>query len=157
MALLSLETMRAFYSAMLPWSAPHPTKGKLVPLSERDFSLAGYQGIFHPGDIVFVKTRQAGSDRMRPAIYAVSKVEEWSARKYFQIYWVLRMVGGYGQPKIDLYYQHPYGENPGVFSEGWFTDYGHGPLPKLNYYVTRVVSGGKTVWDVEDRLREGIR
>ena len=157
MAVFSLETLRAFYSAMLSWSAPHPNRGKLVPLLDRDFKLAGYRGIFLSGDIVFVQTREPDSGRTHPAIYAISKVREWSAEKGFQIYWELRMIGGYGQPKINLYYEHPYGENPGAFSENWFIDYGHGPLPKLNYYVTRVVSDGKTIWDVEDRLREGIR
>jgi hypothetical protein len=157
MALFSLETLRTFYASMLPWSAPHPNRGKLVPLSDRDFKLAGYSGIFRRGDIVFVRTREPDSDRTHPAIYAVSKVVEWSARKGFQIYWKLRMIGGYGNPKIDLYYDHPYGENPGVYSANWFIDYGHGPLPKLNYYTIRIVSDGKTIWDVEDRLRQGIR
>lgn len=157
MALFSLETLRTFYADMLPSSAPHPNRGKLVPLSDRDFKLAGYPDIFQPGDIVFVETREPESNRVRPAIYAVSKVTEWSAREGFQIYWGLRMIGGYGHQKIDLYYQHPYGGNPGAYSENWFIDYGHGPLPKLNYYVTRVVRDGKTIWDVEDRLRQGIR
>ncbi len=157
MSLFSLETMRAFYADMLPQSAPHPNQGKLEPLLDHDFKLAGYSGLFRSGDIVFVQTREPDSNRTSAAIYAVSKVREWSARKGFEIYWELRMIGGYGHPKIDLHYQHPYGENPGAYSENWFVDYGHGPLPKLNYYVTRVVRGGKTIWDVEDRLRQGIR
>jgi len=155
MALLSIGVMQKVLDAMLPWSAAHPNEGKLVPLPMRDFEKAGYTGIFQPGDVVFVDTKEPGMSLRRKAIYAVSKVSEWSARKGFQVYWNLKLVGGHGQPNIGLYYQNPFGENPGAYSESWFTDYGHGPLPKLNYYVTRVAAKGKTVWDVEDRLREG--
>lgn len=154
MALLSPKAIEKILGVMLPWSAAHPEKGsRLVPLSERLFSRAGYTGIFQKGDIVFTQSQQEGIQSVegstRPAIYVVEDTMEWSKKKGFQIFWRLVLIGGYGPPVVALYYQHPYGENPHVYVDDYFTDYGHGSLPRLNYYVNKVVNRGKTVWDIE--------
>lgn len=154
MALFSPETIKSILDIMLPWSAAHPDRDRrLVPLSESDFRNAGYTGIFKKGDIVFAETRTPNSSETQPAIYAVEDVMEWSEKEGFQIFWRLVLVGGYGPPVVALYYQHPMGENPQIYMDDYFTDYGHGVLPKLNYYVSKLVTDGKTFWDVEDRLR----
>lgn len=148
-----METMQLIIASAMPWSAPHANEGKLVALSQGEFSAGGYYRTFEKGDFVFVRTSDPNEKVVRPAIYAVSKVGEFSRETGFEIFWELRLIGGYGAPKINLYYQHPYGENPGAYVEEWFPDLGHGPnMPKLNYYVEKVVRNGKTVWDVEDQL-----
>jgi hypothetical protein len=154
MALLSPGAIKAMFDIMMPWSAPHPDRERrLTPLKKSDFLLAGYTGIFKKGDIVFAQSRLPNSQETKPAIYAVQDVMEWSEKKGFQIFWRLVLVGGYGPPVVALYYQHPMGENPQIYTDTYFKDYGHGSLPRLNYYTHRLVEGGKTVWDVEDRLR----
>lgn len=155
MALLSPKAIQAVLDIMLPWSAPHPQKdARLVPLSEKYFKRAGYTGVFQKGDIVFTQSKSPLHDgKILAGIYAVEDVMEWSKKEGFQIFWRLVLVGGYGPPVVALYYQHPYGENPHVYVDDYFINYGHGKLPRLNYYVTKLVTDGKTFWDVEDRIR----
>lgn len=154
MALLSPDAIQTVFDIMMPWSAPHPDlERRLEPLSEASFRLAGYTGIFKRGDIVFAESRAQNSKSTKPAIYAVQDIMEWSKKKGFQIFWRLVLLGGYGPPVVALYYQHPMGENPHVYTDKYFIDYGQGALPRLNYYVHRLVDHGRTVWDVEDRLR----
>ncbi len=153
MATLSSKVVSKIFQAMLPWSAVHANEGKMIPLEDHVFHLAGYTGIFQKGDIVFTYTKEENSNEVYPAIYVVQHIVEQPEEKGFQIYWRLVLLGGYGFPVIALYYQHPLGGNPHIYMENYFKDYGHGKLPKLNYYVYRVVAGGKTVWDVEDRMR----
>ena len=154
MALFSPNTIKAILDIMLPWSAPHPDmERRLVPLPEASFRLAGYTGIFKKGDIVFAESRTPHSKETNPAIYVVENIINWTQKEDFQIFWRLVLLGGHGPPVVALYYQHPMGENPQIYTDTYFTDYGHGALPRLNYYVHRLVDGKKTVWDVEDRLR----
>lgn len=154
MALLSPDTIQTILNVMMPWSAPHPDRDRrLVPLPEASWRLAGYTGIFKNGDIVFAQSALPNSKSVKSAIYAVEEVMERSEKKGFQIFWRLVLIGGYGPPVVALYYQHPMGENPHIYTDDYFTDYGHGALPRLNYYTHTLVDHGKTVWDVEDRLR----
>lgn len=153
-----IDMIESALTAATAWSVPRDNDGKLVALTYDEFEVAGYYGLFESGDFVFVSTRREGDALAKPAIYVVSRVKVFSRQKWFEIQWELRLIGGSGTSKISLYYQHPYGQNPHAYAEEWFPDLGYGPnMPKLNYYVEKVVRNGKTLWDVRDALESQIR
>lgn len=160
MAILSPKTLNKIFSTMMPWSAPHPNDGKLLPLDESTFTRAGYTGVFKKGDFVFVHTKQPNSQDVRPAIYVVEDVSTSPSDRSRQVFWRLVLLGGYGPKVIALYSAPQFSgdpqDHPYIYSAQYFEQCSDGkclPYPKLNYFVTKLVTGGRTFWDVEERLR----
>lgn len=150
---LSAKIIGDILNQMIPWSAAHPTKGKLMAMSESVFNVAGFHGRFSKGDIIFGRTIL--NQKQYPVIYAVSNVGEYIMDPTMDISWTLRLLGGFGPREIDILYASGRGESPFLTYEGYFRDWdAQSWRPTLNYYAERVVRGGKTVWDVDQKLSE---
>jgi len=150
---LSKRVLESVWRAMLPWSAAHVTKGKLVAMSESVYNFAGFRRQFKKGDVIFGRTILDG--KQYPVIYAVWNVGEYIMDPTLDISWTLRLIGGYGPSEIDILYASGRGESPHLTYEWYFRDQEERDWrPKLNYYAEKVVRGGKTIWDIDERLRE---
>ena len=151
---LSETILRNIYAAMMPWSAPHPvTEGKFVALTENVYNAAGFQGRFKKGDFVFGRT--VINKKQYPVIYVVSHVGEYIVDPTMDVSWILKLIAGYGWRELTIRYASGYGENPHLTHEWYFRDTDMDIWRvNLNYYAEKVVRDGKTIWDVEQKLRE---
>lgn len=150
---LSTKILGDVMKLMVPWSAAHVTKGRLIALSESVFNVAGFRGRFKEGDIIFGRTIL--DNKQYPVIYAVSNVGEYMMDPTMDITWTLRLIGGFGPKEIDILYASGRGESPHLTYDGYFRDLDAKVWrPTLNYYAERIVRSGKTIWDVDQKLRE---
>lgn len=150
---LAAKVLRDIWEQIMPWSAAHPTKGKLMAMSESVFNNVGYRGRFKKGDIAFGRTILQG--KQYPAIYAISNVGEYIMDPTMDISWTLRLLGGFGPKEIDIKYASGTGESPYLTYDGYFRDYEtQSWRPKLNYYAEKIVRDKKTIWDVDQKLNE---
>lgn len=145
--------LKSVWKAMLPWSVAHVTDGKLMAMSESVYNFAGFRRRFKKGDIVFGRTALHG--KQYPVIYAVSNVGEYIMDPTMDISWSLKLLGGSGPKTLDVKYASGYGEDPNLTYEWYFRDQeARSWRPTLNYYAEKVVRGGKTIWDIDQKLRE---
>lgn len=150
---LAQSVLKSVWKQMTPWSAAHPTEGKLMAMSESVFSNVGFRGRFKKGDIIFGRTILNG--KQYPVIYAISNVGEYIMDPTMDISWTLRLLGGFGPKEIDVMYASGRGESPHLTYEWYFRDEeARSWRPTLNYYAEKIVRGGKTIWDVDQKLRE---
>jgi hypothetical protein len=150
---LSEAILRNIWKAMMPWSAAHPTKGKFMALSESVYNVVGFRGRFEKGDIIFGRTVLQG--KQYPVIYAVKNVGEYIMDPTMDISWTLKLLGGFGPKELDVMYASGRGESPYLTYEWYFRDQEtQSWRPKLNYYAEKIVRGGKTIWDVDQKLWE---
>ncbi len=146
---LSIDLIKRVVATAMPWSAAHVTPAaKLTALEERTFDRAAYPGKFQKGDIIFGYTTLKG--KVVPAIYTVAHVGRYTADPSIDIYWSLKLLGGYGPKEVHVKWGI---EEPTVLYEGYFRDWELGVWkPTLNHFAYTVVRNGKTIWDVNEAL-----
>lgn len=150
---LAAKLLQDVWKQMLPWSAAHVLDGKLIAHSESVFNVAGYRGRFKRGDIIFGRT--LFSDKQYPVIYVVKNVGEYIMDPTMDISWTIRLLGGFGPKEIDILYASGSGQSQHLIYEWYFRNQeARSWRPKLNYYADKVVRSGKTIWDVDQKLRE---
>lgn len=150
---LAAKILQDVWKRMIPWSAAHVTNGKLIALSESVFNNVGYRGRFKKGDIIFGRT--VFRDKQYPAIYAIKNVGEYIVDPTMDVSWTLKLLGGFGPKEVDILYASGRGENPKLVHEWYFRDQeARSWRPKLNYYAEKIVRNKKTIWDVDQKLRE---
>ena len=150
---LSTTALEVIARGMIPWSAAHEMDGKFIALSESVYDYAGFHRRFKAGDIIFGRTVLNG--QYYPVIYAVKAVREYHADPTMDLAWELRLLGGYGRKKLTVLYASGTGENPHLTHEWYFRDTDMDIWRvMLNYYAEKGVRNGKTIWDVDQKLRE---
>ena len=145
--------LKDVWMQMLPWSAAHVTNGKLMSMSESVYYNVGFKHRFKEGDFVFGRTVLQG--KQYPVIYVVKAIREYMMDPTIDLVWELRLLGGYGPKELDIKYASGTGESPYLTYAGYFRDQeSQSWRPKLNYYAEKVVRGGKTIWDIDQKLME---
>lgn len=144
---LSIDLINRIVARAMPWSSAHVVPAaKFTPMEERTFDRAAYPGKFQRGDIVFGYTSLKGN--VAPVIYAVANIGRYTADPSIDIYWGLKLLGGYGPKEAHVKWGI---EEPTVLYEGYFRDWEMGVWkPTLNHFAFKVVRGGKTIWDVSE-------